>query len=54
MYAQSVVEYGALASAKSNLQSVAYYVRDSVAQAGPGVWLALGGLLILVIWLKRR
>ena len=54
MFAQSVVEYGALASAKSNLQSVFFSFRDWIAQLGTGTWLALGGLVILVFWLRRR
>ena len=54
MFAQSVVEYGALASAKTNLQSVAYSIRDWAAQIGPGTWLVVGGLLVVAIWMKRR
>ena len=54
MYAQNVAEYGALASAKSNFQAVAYSIRDWVSQAGPGVWIALGALVILIFWFKRR
>ena len=54
MYAQNVVEYGALAAAKTNLQVFAYSVRDWVSQAGPGLWIGLGALVILVVWLRRR
>ena len=54
MFAQSVVEYGALASAKSNLQAIGYSIRDWVAQTGPTTWLVLGGLVIFAFWMKRR
>jgi hypothetical protein len=54
MFAQSVVEYGALASAKSNLQAVGYTIREWFAQAGPGTWIVIGGVVVLVFWMKRR
>jgi hypothetical protein len=54
MLAQSVVEYGGLAAAKSNLQSMAYSFRDWVVQLPPSTWLALGGLLLLALYFRRR
>ena len=54
MFAQSVVEYGGLAAAKSNLQSLAYGFRDWVAALPTGAWIALGALVVLVVWARRR
>ena len=52
--AQSVVEYGGLAAATANLQSLAYAFRDWVAQFGTGTWIAVGGLVVLAVWFRRR
>jgi hypothetical protein len=54
VFAQSVVEYGGLAAATATLQSLAYGFRDWVAQLGVETWIVLGGLVVLVVWLKRR
>ena len=54
MFAQSVVEYGGLAAATANLQALAYAFRDWVAQLGTGTWIALGALVVLAVWLRRR
>jgi hypothetical protein len=54
MFAQSVIEYGALASARTNLRTVLYSFGDWLSQMGMGTWLALGGLVILFLWFRRR
>jgi hypothetical protein len=54
MFAQSMVEYGALAAAKTNLQTMAYGFRDWLAQLSPMTWAAAGGLVIAMIWLRGR
>jgi hypothetical protein len=54
MYAQSVVEYGALAAAKTNLQTIAYGFRDWLTQVSPVTWVVVGGLVIAVVLLRGR
>jgi len=54
LVAQSVVEYGALASAKTNVQMAFYSVADWLSHLGTGTWVAVGGLVILLFWFRRR
>lgn len=54
MYAQSMVEYSALAAAKTNLQSIAYGFRDWLAQLSPVTWAVVGGLVVIVVLTRRR
>ena len=54
MFAQSVVEYGALASTKTNLQMAFHSVADWVSHLGTGTWVAIGGVVVLLVWLRRR
>ena len=54
MFAQSMVEYGALAAAKTNLQMIAYGFRDWLTQLGPGTWAVVGGLVIAVVLMRGR
>ena len=54
MYAQSMVEYGALAAAKTNLQTIAYGFRDWLAQLSPVTWAVVGGLIVAVVLMRRR
>jgi hypothetical protein len=54
MFAQSMVEYGALASAKTTLQTLAYGFRDWLVQVSPTTWAIVGGAVIVVVLLRGR
>ena len=54
MFAQSIVEYGALASAKATLQSIGYSFRDWVGQITPTTWAVIGGIALALVVLRRR
>jgi hypothetical protein len=54
LFAQSVVEYGGLAAAMANLQSLAYGFRDWVGAVPTGAWIAIVALVVLLVWAKRR
>jgi hypothetical protein len=54
MFAQSMVEYGALASARTTLLTLAYGFRDWLAQISPATWAVVGGLVIAVVLMRGR
>ena len=54
LVAQSVVEYGALASTKTNVQMAFYSVADWLSNLGTGTWLAVGAVVVLLLWSRRR
>ena len=54
MFAQSMVEYGALAAAKTNLQTIAYGFRDWLVELSPMTWAVVGGLVIAAVLMRRR
>jgi hypothetical protein len=47
MFAQSVVEYGALASMAAAAQRALYSAQDWVVSRGPTTWIVVGGLIVL-------
>jgi hypothetical protein len=53
MFAQSLVEYGLLASVVAAVQSAAYAVRDWVDRSPEEVW-ALAGVLVIatILWAR--
>lgn len=54
MFAQSMVEYGALAAAKTNLLTVAYGVRDWLTQLSPTTWAVVGGAVVVLALMRGR
>ena len=54
MYAQSMVEYGALAAAKTNLQTIAFGFRDWLSQISPATWAVVGGLVVVVVLMRGK
>ncbi len=53
MFAQSLVEYGVLATLKSRFQVVTTTIGDWVSNAGTGTWLVVGGIAVVVLWLRH-
>lgn len=53
MFAQSLGEYGVLGTLTSKLQVVTSTIGNWVSDAGPGTWLVVGGIAVLVLWLRR-
>jgi hypothetical protein len=47
MFAQSVVEYGAIASMAATAQRALYGAQDWVVSRGPTTWIVVGGLILL-------
>ena len=54
MFAQSVVEYGALASIVAGVQSAAETAGTWVATISPTTWAIVGGIVVLVLTVRRR
>jgi len=54
MLAQSLIEYGALDSLSTSASAVASSVRDYVGQLSPTMWVAVGGVAFVVLWLWNR
>jgi hypothetical protein len=53
MFAQSVVEYGALASMAAAAQRALYSAQDWFASRGPTTWIVVGGLVVLWVVFSR-
>jgi hypothetical protein len=53
MYAQSLVEYGALASIVAGIEHAAYTARTWIVTLSPRTWAIVGGVLLAVLILKR-
>jgi hypothetical protein len=54
MFAQSVVEYGALGSFSSGIQSAAYTVSAWIGTVSPTTWvIAVVALIGLIVFLRR-
>jgi hypothetical protein len=47
MFAQSVVEYGALASMAAAAQRALYSAQNWFVSRGPTTWIVVGGLILL-------
>jgi hypothetical protein len=54
LFAQSLIEYGVLASIKSQAHMLTVSIRDWLRDAGPLTWLALGAAAVVVVWFWRR
>jgi MYXO-CTERM domain-containing protein len=54
MLAQSMVEYGALATLKVRAAQVTSTITNWIADAGPGTWAMLGVLVLGLLWLRSR
>ena len=55
MYAQSLIEYGALTSAlSSNVRQLTYDIQDWVSHIAPLTWLAVGAVVVVGLALRRR
>jgi len=53
MFAQSVVEYGAIASMAAAAQRALYSAQDWVVSRGPTTWIVVGGLVVLWVVFSR-
>jgi hypothetical protein len=55
VYAQSVVEYGALTSTlSSNVRQLTYEIQDWISHITPLTWLAVGAVVVIGLALRRR
>ena len=56
MYAQSLVEYGAVTSALSwTVRELIYWIEDWAAHTTPLTWLVIGAVVVaaLALWVRR-
>lgn len=54
MFAQSLAEYGAIASIGSVVQALVYSVEAWVEDAGATPWIVVGVVIIVGLWLLNR
>ncbi len=54
MLAQTIGEYGGLASLIAKIERAVYSVNRWVRTAGPEVWLGVAAAVLLLLWLWRR
>jgi hypothetical protein len=54
MLAQSLLEYGAMASLVSGARQAAYSIRDTVVTAPPETWLWVAGIALIGAWAWTR
>jgi hypothetical protein len=55
VYAQSLIEYGALTSTlSSNVRQLTYDIQDWISQITPLTWLAVGAVVVVGLFLRRR